>query len=58
MVFFRMCLKVRGRVGTKEPQESSKQDGETGDGVGKIVTAPQSIKPLTEFHSKDIDFPP
>src|SRR6266446_5574967 len=57
IVFFRMCIKVRGRVGTNEPKDRRKNDGEKGEGVGKILTAPQSLKPLAEFYSKDIDFP-
>ena len=54
----RMCIKMRGRVGTHAPKERRKKDCEKGDGVCKMIfPSPQAIKPLAEFHSKNIDFP-
>jgi hypothetical protein len=56
-MLFRIGITVSGREGAHAPQERRKQDGETGDGVGKMFPSPQARTPLVEFHHKNIDFP-
>src|SRR5262249_52014823 len=46
-VFFCMCIKMRGRVGTNVPTERSNKDGEKSDGVGKVFPLPQFRQTLS-----------